>query len=153
MVEIALEIEAIKRLKARYFRLLDTKQWAAWADLFTADATLRWGDAPGDVARGRDAIVAGVSGALAGAVTVHHGHMPEIELRGERSASGVWAMFDYVEMSDRTFKGYGHYEEEYEKGGDGAWRISSLRLTRLRVDRIDRTQAIGAVDRTSKSEE
>jgi hypothetical protein len=29
--------------------------------------------------------------------------------------------------------GYGHYHETYEKT-DGRWRISSLKLTRLRVD-------------------
>ncbi|MBC8187378.1 MAG: nuclear transport factor 2 family protein, partial [Proteobacteria bacterium] len=28
------EIEDIKRLKARYFRLLDTKQWEALRDVF-----------------------------------------------------------------------------------------------------------------------
>jgi 3-phenylpropionate/cinnamic acid dioxygenase small subunit len=35
------EIEAIKRLKARYFRLMDTKQWDQWGDVFTEDAHLR----------------------------------------------------------------------------------------------------------------
>ena len=31
------EIEAIKQLKARYFRFLDTKQWDAWKEIFTED--------------------------------------------------------------------------------------------------------------------
>ena len=31
------EIEAIRQLKARYFRLLDTKQWDAWLEVFTED--------------------------------------------------------------------------------------------------------------------
>ena len=31
------EIEAIKQLKARYFRLLDTKRWDAWREVFTED--------------------------------------------------------------------------------------------------------------------
>jgi len=31
------EIEAIKQLKARYFRLLDTKQWDAWREVFSDD--------------------------------------------------------------------------------------------------------------------
>ena len=31
------DIEQIKQLKARYFRLMDTKDWAAWKDLFTDD--------------------------------------------------------------------------------------------------------------------
>jgi hypothetical protein len=31
------DIEQIKQLKARYFRLMDTKDWVAWRDLFTDD--------------------------------------------------------------------------------------------------------------------
>ena len=31
------EIEQIKQLKARYFRLMDTKDWDAWRELFTDD--------------------------------------------------------------------------------------------------------------------
>ena len=33
-------IEEIKRLKARYFRLMDTKQWDAWGEVFTRDGVL-----------------------------------------------------------------------------------------------------------------
>lgn len=29
--------------------------------------------------------------------TVHHGHMPEIDITGPDTARGTWAMFDYVE--------------------------------------------------------
>jgi SnoaL-like domain len=31
------EIEAIKQLKARYFRLLDTKRWDEWREIFSKD--------------------------------------------------------------------------------------------------------------------
>jgi len=31
------EIEAIKQLKARYFRLMDEKRWDEWAEVFTED--------------------------------------------------------------------------------------------------------------------
>jgi 3-phenylpropionate/cinnamic acid dioxygenase small subunit len=33
-----LDLERIKRLKARYFRFLDEQNWAGWGDLFTEDA-------------------------------------------------------------------------------------------------------------------
>ena len=33
------DLEAIRQLKARYFRLMDTQQWEAWADCFTADVS------------------------------------------------------------------------------------------------------------------
>ena len=90
------------------------------------------------VVNGRDAIVESVSGALTGTTTVHHGHMPEIEITGPDTATGTWAMFDYVEWpagADGTrvgLHGYGHYHERYVR--DDGWRIASSRLVRLRVD-------------------
>ena len=128
------EIEAIKQLKARYFRLLDTKRWEDWALVFTEDAQLRWGPGPSEVAQGRRTIVETVSGYLKDAVTCHHGHMPEIELLGESRARGVWAMFDLVDHPDFLLRGYGHYDEEYLKEDD-EWRIRSTVLTRLREER------------------
>jgi hypothetical protein len=40
---LAADIEGIRRLKARYFRLMDTKQWDEWAELFVDEARLRYG--------------------------------------------------------------------------------------------------------------
>ncbi len=37
LVEKLWDIEQIKQLKARYFRLMDTKDWVGWRDLFTDD--------------------------------------------------------------------------------------------------------------------
>lgn len=134
--EDLVEIEAIKQLKARYFRLMDTREWQAWGEVFSEDARLRWGPEPGDVMQGREAIVAGVRRALEGAVTCHHGHMPEIELTGPASARGVWAMEDVIEGPRLSLHGWGHYEESYVKQA-GCWRIVSSHLTRLRVERRD----------------
>ena len=139
--ERLLEIEAIQQLKARYFRLMDTKDWGGLARVFTADAELDVTDDAGrDAGRvtgGGEAIAASIERAVGTARTVHHGHMPEIELTGSDTARGVWAMFDYVEWpseGDRVgFRGYGHYTETYRKV-DGEWRIASLKLTRLRRD-------------------
>jgi uncharacterized protein (TIGR02246 family) len=131
--------EEIKQLKARYFRLMDTKQWEDWTDVFTEDLDA-WIEGYSDASIGRDAFVSSVSAMLADALTVHHGHMPEIEVTGPRTARGIWAMFDYVKFTSPErqleLKGYGHYHEEYRKGADGRWRISSLKLSRLRVDYI-----------------
>ena len=66
--------------------------------------------------------------------------MPEIELTGPDTATGIWAMFDYVEFSpapNRTgLQGYGHYHETYTKV-DGRWYIQFMKLTRLRVDSLE----------------
>ena len=126
--------EAIRQLKARYFRYLDTKQWESFADLFTDDAKMVNGPDGQAPVVGRDAIAAYVSGSVAALVTVHHGHMPEITFTASDTASGVWAMFDQLRgPGGFAMDGFGHYHEEYERGSDGAWRIASTRLTRLRV--------------------
>ena len=137
MVSTSLEeIEQIKKLKARYFRLMDTKRWEEWGEVFTEDATVHvittadlevlW--------EGRQQIVANNSSVLSDVITVHHGHMPEIELTSAATATGIWAMFDYLVFPNGTFmNGYGHYHEEYVKE-DGQWRIKSLLLTRLREE-------------------
>ena len=133
---------ALQDLKARYFRYLDTKQWAAWRELFTDDmvffndeTALPTTTEP-TTANGDD-FVEMVSATLANCVTVHQGHMPELHFNGDAEATGVWAMFDWVDSSASggfSMQGFGHYHERYVKGGDGRWRIADLRLTRLRVD-------------------
>ncbi|MGH2821337.1 MAG: nuclear transport factor 2 family protein [Actinomycetota bacterium] len=134
------DIEEIKQLKARYFRLMDRKQWSEWREVLTEDCVLEYLGAPDIRMEGRDAVVEFVSRALDGSVSVHQGHMPEIELIGPTTARGIWAMSDVVEWTgDRranSLRGFGHYEDEYVKG-DGAWRIRRMRITRLRVDPLD----------------
>jgi hypothetical protein len=137
------DVIAIQALKARYFRLMDTKQWTEWRTLFTDDmcffhdrTVLPSSTEP--QARSADEFVASVQAMLASAVTVHHGHMPEIEMTGDRTAAGIWAMFDRVEGTNdgRSFEGHGHYHERYERSDDGRWRIKELRLTRLRTQSL-----------------
>ena len=132
-----LDIEAIKQLKARYFRLMDQKQWGDWGLVFATDCVMEVPEAE-LVNNGRQEIVTSVSGALVGARTCHHGHMPEIEITGHGTARGIWAMFDYVEWDEQDgarvgLQGYGHYREEYKRE-DGEWRIARIRLERLRID-------------------
>jgi hypothetical protein len=117
---------------------MDQKRWDEWAQVFTVDAVMEVPEA-NMVNRGRGEIVQTVSAALEGARTVHHGHMPEIEVTGDNTARGTWAMFDCVEWRADDdggrvgITGYGHYVEEYARE-DGVWRIARTRLDRLRVD-------------------
>ena len=73
-------IEKIKKLKARYFRCMDTKDWDGFQGVFTADATMdTTQEAPDlDVVTGAPEIRRFVEGSVGPVVTVHHGHMPEI---------------------------------------------------------------------------
>ena len=118
------EIEAIRRLKARYFRLMDTKDWAGMREVFTDDVVIDTAEAGGQVARGADEFMAFLGEALGDAVTVHQGHMPEIDLTSETTATGIWVLNDIIIWSSgMRLDGYGHYHETYVKGPDG-WRIS-----------------------------
>jgi hypothetical protein len=67
--------------------------------------------------------------------SVHHGHMPEIDLTSPTTATGVWSMEDYNIWEDNSQNhGWGHYMETYEKTGD-RWRIKTMKLSYLRVER------------------
>ena len=129
-----LEIEAIKQLKARYCRYLDTKDWQAWRSLFTDDFLSDTSPAGGKVIQGADDFVAFTRKSLRSQATVHQVHAPEIELTSPTTARGVWALEDVVRFGPGVnLRGYGHYTETYEKV-DGQWLIASSTLTRLRED-------------------
>lgn len=128
------DIEAIKQLKARYFRTMDTKDWDAMRQVFTDDVVMDTTESGGNVMTGADEYMVFLRRAIGDVLTVHHGHTPEIELTSPATATGIWAMEDMLRWPDgRELHGYGHYEETYEKA-DGVWRIKTLRLTRLRMD-------------------
>ncbi len=130
------DVEAIKQLKARYFRLMDTKDWDGFRACFTDDVVV---DVSADGAgsfEGVDAFMTMLVPTLSEVVSVHHGHMPEITLTSDTEATGIWAMEDTLRFgseSQMELHGYGHYHETYRKT-DGAWKIATTRLTRLRVD-------------------
>jgi uncharacterized protein (TIGR02246 family) len=128
------DLEAIKQLKARYCRSMDTKDWAAMRTVFADDVTVDSADSGGNVTTGADEFLAFLQGVIGDAVTVHHCHTPEIELTTGTTASGVWAMEDTLRWPNGSeLHGYGHYHETYEKR-EGVWRIASTKLTRLRMD-------------------
>jgi uncharacterized protein (TIGR02246 family) len=128
------DIEAIKQLKARYFRTLDTKDWAGYRQVFTDDVVMDTSESGGETITGADAFLEYLGTALADTTTVHQGHMPEITLTSDTTATGTWALHDIVIWpGGMRLDGYGHYHETYVKGGDG-WRIASSKLTRLHTD-------------------
>jgi len=142
-----LEIEAIKQLKARYCRYLDTKDWDAWRSLFSDDFLSDTSQAGGKVIRGADEFVAYTRKGLRSQATVHQVHAPEIELTSSATASGVWALEDVVRFGPGVnLRGYGHYTETYQKV-DGRWLITSSTLTRLREDVFNAVVSVYISDR------
>ena len=128
------DLEAIKQLKARYFRTMDTKDWGAMRSVFADDLVIDTSESGGGVVEGAEEFMTFLRETLADVVTVHHGHMPEITLTSATTATGIWAMEDMLRWPNgMELHGYGHYHETYERVGD-EWRIKTSTLTRLRMD-------------------
>lgn len=113
---------------------MDTKDWAGLRALFADDVVVDTTSSGGGVVEGADAFVGFLRETLSNVVTVHHGHMPEIELTSASTARGIWAMEDLLRWPNGDeLRGHGHYHETYERTG-GTWRIKTSTLTRLRMD-------------------
>ena len=136
------DVEEIKKLKARYFRSLDTKDWEVYAGVFAEDCVVDLRRCGGELYRGREEFAA-----YARSLTmksVHHGHMPEIDLTSDTTATGVWVLEDYNIWDDGTQNhGWGHYLETYVKRDD-RWYIKTMALSYLRVETECATPALVA---------
>ncbi len=139
MSEAADELEAIRQLKARYCRFLDTNDVESWRGVFTTDVvvTLDMAVSTGGAGpmtapplEGVDNFVPMVMDGLENVATMHHCHTPELTVTSATTATGIWAMEDLLVFGDgRELHGAGHYHETYEKR-DGRWQIKTLHLTR-----------------------
>ncbi|XTP36783.1 nuclear transport factor 2 family protein [Mycobacterium sp. TJFP1] len=144
------EIEAIKQLKARYCRFLDTKDWDSWRSLFVDDFHSDTAGAGGKVIDGADEFVAFTRRSLGDRATVHQVHAPEIELTSPTTATAVWALEDVVRLAPGVnLRGYGHYTESYAKV-DGRWLITASTLTRLREDVFNIAVSVYVSDRIKR---
>lgn len=135
------EIEAIKRLKYRYLRCLDTKQWDELGACLTEDCTSAYGDGHFSF-DGRAAIVGFLKDALgpASRITAHRVQHPEIEFTSPTTATGVWALDDVVIETEAkiTIRGAAFYHDEYVKVG-AEWKIKKTGYTRIYEEQESRT--------------
>jgi hypothetical protein len=143
-IERLLALEDIKKLKATYFRCVDTKDWPGFAASFAPNGVM---DVSGEgerliksedgVYRGRAVIGEWGERAARGVQTRHHILMPEIEITSHTTASGIWVIEDRFWWPEggphRTMHGWGYEYETYEKLA-GRWLILSSRFKRLRTD-------------------
>ncbi|HEY5397926.1 MAG TPA: nuclear transport factor 2 family protein [Trebonia sp.] len=129
-------LEEIRQLKYRYLRCVDQKLWDEMADVFTAGATVDYGTrALGEPLKlaGRDAIIAFFRENLGPAIlTVHAAGQPEITVDGE-TATGSWRFEDTVIATEYriVIKGAAFYQDRYERGADGRWRIAHTGYVRI----------------------
>jgi len=120
------DIEAIRKLKSKYWRCVDGKLWDEIVECFTEDMVLC---VFSKLIEGRDVCVQFLKDTLAQVVSVHQGHQAEIEIINESTARATWALNDLLlDMQPGVnFTGFGYYEDEYVKE-DGNWKIRRSKL-------------------------
>lgn len=120
------EIEAIKQVKYRYLRALDTKHWDDFADTLTDDVVADYGSSRGKDLHftNRADLVEFMRSAMTAEVITEHrvGH-PEITIAGD-DAAGTWYLQDRVIVAAHDFMLFGaaFYRDRYRRTSDG-WRI------------------------------
>ncbi len=123
------DIEAIKQVKYRYLRALDTKRWDDFADTLTDDVAGDYGSSVGEGElnfTNRVDLVNYMRKSLGPAViTEHRVTHPEITVTGDQ-ASGTWYLQDRVIVADFNFMliGAAFYRDTYRRTADG-WKISA----------------------------
>jgi hypothetical protein len=152
-------LEEIRQLKYRYLRCVDLKRWDEIADVFTADATAEYGThaVRGELSlHGRDEIVGYLRDNLGPEITtVHRCGQPEITIDGD-NATGTWSFEDTViAMTHRVWiRGAAFYQDEYQRGADGRWRISRTGYRRIyeTLSSFDDTPSLRFLDTMWSSE-
>ena len=134
-LERLVAIDAIKTLKARYLRAMDTRDWPLL--LGTLDAAVHFEHPTIGKFETAAATVDAIRKRLeALSITVHHCVMPEIEVTSGNEARGVWSLHSVIirpELPTEVVNGYGRYVETYIRRS-GVWTISSLRLEHIHKD-------------------
>jgi len=121
------DIEAIRKLQARYQRCLDTRAFDEMAECFTDDVVSSYGN--GSMSYdGKDAVI----GFLRKAMTLdmassHLIHGGEIDVVDPSNAKAKWYLEDHLEHRKYLMKLHGAaiYDVKYVKI-DGEWKICSI---------------------------
>ena len=127
LVKELVEKEAIRELKARYFRGLDSKDWSLFSSTMTEDVKGRYSGGKLSFEDRESLVQFMVENLSKGTVvTMHQGHHPEITIADDgESANGTWYLQDMViDLVAKTrLYGAAIYQDEYRKV-DGEWKIN-----------------------------
>ena len=128
------DLEEIRIVKHRYFRGIDTADWALLDGMFTDAVNVEYigGDYHVKL-QGRAAMMEFLANSFhSGCLAMHHGHMPEITFTGPDSADGLWYLEDIFINLEEKFHTFGTaiYRDQYVRE-DGRWRIASTVYDRV----------------------
>lgn len=131
-IEQLAQIEAIKQLKHRYWRMCDARDGAGFRSCFIrSGAKLDYGavgaaDDVEPIAAFFEQATSARHGDNFAIADQHHGHMPEITLVSDTEAVGIWALqFRQVNLVERTETTMcGRYDDRYVIE-DGEWKMSA----------------------------
>jgi hypothetical protein len=142
-------IEAIKQLKARYWRGVDLCDGDLVRSVLAEDCELDYHGCCADPKSGIDHLPAmnvtlkgrdsWQSDGMArfGIVSVHQGHQVDIDITGEDTATAIWAFTDRMWFPPgraiNMLTGYGFYHETYVRVAD-VWLMQTTLITRIRVE-------------------
>lgn len=126
--DVGADIAAIKQVKYRYLRALDTKHWDDFAATLTEDILGDYGSSLGETLQftTRADLVDYMRSSLGPTIiTEHRVAHPEITVTGDE-ASGVWYLQDRVILAEANFMliGAAFYRDRYRRTADG-WQISA----------------------------
>ena len=119
-------IEAIKQVKYRYLRALDTKHWDDFAETLTEDIVGDYGSSLGKehhFTNRTDLVEYMRTSMPACVITEHRVTLPEITVDGDEGAA-TWYLQDRVIVPEYNFMlfGAGFYHDRYRRTPDG-WKI------------------------------
>lgn len=128
------DFEDIRTLKHRYFRGIDTADTVLLSNLFTDDIYVdyRGGNYRVNLT-GRENLLEFLANSFnSNAVAMHHGHMPDIQMTGVDTASGIWYLEDiFIHWDAKTHTiGSAIYKDEYRRVG-GVWKIARTEYDRV----------------------
>ena len=140
------DIEAIKCLKAKYFRCLDSKDWSELETTLSPNIVTSYSDgklvfkSPKEVTGYLESVMPVEE------ISMHMGHTPEITIESENIATGRWYLEDNLIFTGGEYKGVGinggaFYTDKYEKI-DGQWYILETGYERIFEEHFKRDEKI-----------
>lgn len=127
-IQVLEDLEAIRKLKAKYWRSGNKKLWDELVQCFSEDAVMEYPR----VGRfqGAEAILRSLrEHASQYPTAIHLGHDPDIDVVSDTAARGTWELHFYAidAGADTAAQMWGLYEDEYLKE-KGEWKIKNTKF-------------------------